>query len=586
MTVTTDVLVVGAGTAGLTMAALLAKYGINAITVTQYPSTANTPRAHITNQRAMEVMRDLGAEDRVKAVSLPNDAMRNNVWATSFSGTEIARLEAWGSGQQRNHDYVNASPCTPRNVPQHILEPEILGHAKELGADIWFNSKLVDIAQDDTGVTAVVRDRNTQGETTIRARYVVGADGGRSTVAEQLGFEFEGDSGLGAALNIWLEADLTKYVAHRPGVLYWMAQPGNDYWVGSGTWINVKPFTEWVLLCMYDPADGEPDVSDAALIARAQQTIGDPDVEVRIKAAATWQINRVVAKSYQRGRAFLAGDAAHRHAPANGLGTNTSIQDSYNLAWKLALVVNGQADESLLATYDAERQPVGERVVNRAWKSVEGMGTISEALGFRPGQSSAEGWESLDELFSAADGAADRRKQLAKAIELQHYQFNAHGMDMGQYYDSAAVVDGSATPPDTELDPDLYYVPSATPGAVLPHAWVQRGTEQVSTLDLVGHGRFTLVTGIDDAAWRTAATQLAAQLGIELIVEQVGTRCENDDVLTTWTKLREVSDSGALLIRPDRHIAWRIDQLPQDPIAALSGALHTVLGHQHAPVTV
>ena len=116
--------------------------------------------------------------------------------------------------------------------------------------------------------------------------------------------------------------------------------------------------------------------------------------------------------------------------------------------------------------------------------------------------------------------------------------------------------------------------------------WVQRGTERVSTLDLVGHGRFTLVTGIDDAAWRTAATQLAAQLGIDLVVEQVGTRCDNDDVLNTWTKLREVSDSGALLVRPDRHIAWRIDQLPQDPTAALSGALQTVLGHQHVPMTV
>src|SRR5690625_2449656 len=133
MTVHTDVLVVGAGPAGLTMSALLAKYGIDAITVTQYPSTANSPRAHITNQRAMEVMRDLGAEERVKNVSLPNDAMRNNVWATSFSGTEIARLEAWGSGEQRRQDYRNASPCTPRNVPQHILEPEILGHAKDLG---------------------------------------------------------------------------------------------------------------------------------------------------------------------------------------------------------------------------------------------------------------------------------------------------------------------------------------------------------------------------------------------------------------------------------------------------------------------
>ena len=148
--------------------------------------------------------------------------------------------------------------------------------------------------------------------------------------------------GLGASMNIWLEADLTKYTAHRPGTLYWMAQPGNDYWVGAGTWICVKPWTEWVLLCMYDPAEGEPDVSEAALVKRAHDTIGDTTVDVRIKSVGKWQINRVVATEYRRGRVFLAGDAAHRHPPANGLGTNTSIQDTYNLAWKLARCCTGR----------------------------------------------------------------------------------------------------------------------------------------------------------------------------------------------------------------------------------------------------
>ena len=393
------------------------------------------------------------------------------------------------------------------------------------------------------------------------------------------------NSDLGAALNIWLEADLTKYTDYRPGVLYWMAEPGNDYWVGSGTWINVKPFTEWVLLCMYDPAEGEPDLDHEALIARAQQTIGDPDVEVRIKAASTWRINRVVATSYQRGRAFIAGDAAHRQAPANGLGTNTSIQYAFNLAWKLAMVVNGDADESLLETYDAERQPVGDRVVNRAWKSVEGMGVISEALGFRPGQSAAEGWASLDELVSAEGGAAARRKQLAEAIDLQNYQFNAHGIDMGQYYDSTAVIDGSSTAPHTEWDQDLYHVPSTVPGATVPHAWVQRGTETISTLDLVGHGRFTLITGIDDATWREAAGQVSAELGAEIAVEQIGIRSDNDDVWNRWTNIREISDSGALLVRPDRHISWRTDAAPEDAVTALRDVMYAVLGLQPAPVT-
>src|SRR5258705_9774465 len=137
----------------------------------------------------------------------------------------------------------------------------------------------------------------------------MGADGGRSCVVAQLGFPMQGQMGLGASVNVWLEADLTKYTAHRPGVLYWISQPGNAYWVGSGTWICVKPWTEWVLLFMYDPADGEPDLSEAAVVARAHATIGDPEIDIRVKSVATWQINHVVATEYQRGRVFLVGDA-------------------------------------------------------------------------------------------------------------------------------------------------------------------------------------------------------------------------------------------------------------------------------------
>lgn len=573
----TDVLVVGAGPAGLAMSALLAKYGVDAITVTQYPGTANSPRAHITNQRTMEVMRDLGAEGRVKAVSLPNDAMCNNVWATSFAGQEIARLESWGSGVDRRRDYETASPCTVRNVPQHILEPELLGHAEELGATIWFSFKLVRLSQDDDGVTAVVRHRETGEEREIRARYVVGADGARSVVADQMGFEFEGEAGLGAALNIWLEADLTQYCEYRPGVLYWMAQPGNDYWVGSGTWINVKPFTEWVLICMYDPSEGEPDTSDEALIARARQTIGDDSVDVRIKASSSWQINRLVATEYQRGRAFIMGDAAHRHPPANGLGTNTSIQDAFNLAWKLAAVLRGEAGPQLLETYSAERQPVGKRVVERAWKSVVDMGPISEALGFRPGQSSEEGWESLEDLVAPGARQAERRAQLDAAIDLQHYQFNAHGMDMGQYYDSSAVIGGSAVAPDDGTDHDLVYTPSTVPGASLPHAWIDRDRRRLSTLDLVGAGRFTLLVGLDAGEWREAAQAASQSLGVDLVVEQVGQGCENNDVLNQWAAVRGVADSGALLVRPDRFVSWRSDEAPADPRGALTDALRSVL---------
>ncbi|TQL67917.1 2,4-dichlorophenol 6-monooxygenase [Nocardioides albertanoniae] len=578
-TIETDVLVVGAGPAGLTLAALLAAEGVDAITVTRYPGTAHSPRAHITNQRTMEVFRDLGIEDDVRAVATPNELMGNNVWATSFADKEIARLLTWGSGDERRTDYDLASPSAMCNIPQHILEPVLHRAAADRGADLRFSTELVAIGQDDDGVTATVRHRDTGAEQTIRAKYAVGADGGRSTVAEELGFEMDGEMGLGAAVNVWLEADLTAYTAHRPGTLYWMCQPGNDYWVGSGTWICVKPWTEWVMLFMYDPSQGEPDLSEEAVVARARTTIGDPDVPITIKNISKWQINHVVARSYQQGRVFLAGDAAHRHPPANGLGTNTSIQDSFNLGWKLAHVLQGKAGPELLDTYDTERRPVGKQVVDRAMQSVRDMLPISQALGFAPEQTAEDGWRALDELFAPGADGEERRRSLDAAVALQNYQFNCHGVELDQRYASAAVTDDGTPWPAPERDPELYHHPTTHPGARLPHAWLEHDGATVSTLDLVGHGRFTVLTGIGGEPWADAAAKAAADLGVAVDVRVLGHHCEHDDVLARWVTLREIDDTGALLVRPDHHIAWRAPRLADDPAADLTAALRTALRH-------
>jgi 2,4-dichlorophenol 6-monooxygenase len=329
---------------------------------------------------------------------------------------------------------------------------------------------------------------------------------------------------------------------------------------------------------MYDPADGEPDISETALIRRAQATIGDPTVKVHIKSVGTWQINHVVASEYQRGRVFLVGDAAHRHPPANGLGTNTSVQDSYNLAWKLAMVIRGQAGEQLIETYNAERQPVGRQVVDRAMQSVADMLPISKALGFAPGQSVEDGQASIAELFSPTQIGATRRSELNQAVRLQNYQFNAHGVELGQRYESSSVIQDGTPWPEYERDPELYYQPTTHPGASLPHAWIQHGTKRLSTLDLAGRGRFCLLTGIAGQQWEEAAAKVAAEVGIELPVFRIGVRCDYDDVYGDWFRMREIGDGGALLVRPDRHIAWRAHSVGEEPATQLLGAIVSVLG--------
>ncbi|WP_265445960.1 FAD-dependent monooxygenase [Flexivirga meconopsidis] len=576
----TDVLIVGAGPAGLTATALLARDGVRAITINKYDSTAHTPRAHITNQRAMEVFRDLGIEQEVLAHALPGEGMGTNVWATSVVGRELARMHAWGSGPDRHADYEQASPSPMCNIGQHELEPILRHRAEASGADLRFGHELIAITQDDTGVTADVLDRATGENYQITAQYAVGADGGRSLVASSLGFEFDGETGLGSAVNVWLEADLTAYREHRPGSLFFTIQPGRDFWLGAGTFVTVKPWTEFVLIVVYDPTTEKLDQSVEAMTERAHRMIGDPDVPITIKNISEWQLNHVVAQRYREGRTFLVGDAAHRHPPANGLGSNTSVQDSWNLAWKLSMVTRGLAGDALLDSYHDERQPVGRQVVDRAMDSVVSLSQVPAIFGVEAGQSEEEGNAALDRFFADTEEGRERRARLREVLEDNNYQFNAHGVELGQRYTSSAVVTDGQPMPRYTRDSQLYYHPTSWPGAYLPHVWVVRDGRQVSTLDLTGRGEFTLLTGVGGREWVVAAEKVSQALGVPIRTEVIGRGQVIDDPYGDWAAQCEIAEDGALLVRPDRHVAWRATDLGEDPTTRLETALRSVLGRE------
>jgi 2,4-dichlorophenol 6-monooxygenase len=569
-----DVLVVGAGPSGLTASALLARAEVSAITITKYSSTADTPRAHITNQRTVEVMRDLGVEPEVVDLAMPQHLMRSTIFATGFNGQELARTASWGAGPDRASDYLKASPSRMCNIPQHLLEPVIRDAALAFGADIRFNNELIDITQDDQGVTSTIRDRVTGEVRTLRSRYVIASDGGRSTVAEKTGIKFAGGRGFEAAYSLWLEADLSKYTRYRSGSLFFTVHPGMDHWLTG--FICVKPWNEWVVTLFTGVVDPDIELSEEALSARVLGLIGDPTVDLKIKRVRKWEVNQEVAETYRQGRIFLAGDAAHRHPPSNGLGSNTSIQDPYNLVWKLALVLAGKADEQLLDTYDDERRPVGHQIVNRAMKSLRETQPLLDALGVG-GLSAEDGQRKLDELFGPTDEGERRRAAMHSALELMNWQFNALGVELGQQYASSAVVNDGGPPPAQTLDPELYYTPSTYPGRYLPHVWLEHQKTNISTLDLCSYGAFTLIVGVAGADWSKAARKVATELDLPLQIRVVGMRQEYDDVWGDWTKARQVSDRGCILVRPDRYVAWRSADLPADgPEAAIRSVLTSI----------
>ena len=565
----TDVLVVGSGPAGGSAALMLATYGVRTLLVSKYGWVSNTPRAHITNQRMLEVLRDLGVEQAALADGTPQELMGDTVLCTSLAGDEIGRIRTWGTSPYSLSEYAAASPCGMIDLPQTYLEPILVTNAAARGAKVRFDTEFLSLDQDEDGVTARLLDRVRGDEFTVRARYLIGADGGRSLVADQLGLPIAGQTGKAGSMNIVFQADLSRYVAHRPSILYWVMRPGAHLGgIGMGLVRMVRPWHEWLLTWGYDIDQAPPEVDEATAREIVHDLVGDPAIPVEITSTSLWTVNHSYATQYSAGRVFCAGDAVHRHPPSNGLGSNTSIQDSYNLAWKLALVIRGQAGPGLLASYTAERAPVGRQIVDRANLSRDQFGPIFEALGIAGGSDEEGIVAGLAACRAETPEGAKRRRALDEAIMGKNYEFNAHGVEMNQRYASSAVAADGGPEETWARDPELYYQPTTRPGAKLPHAWLAgEDGQRLSTLDLVGGGRFTVVTGVSGRAWEIAAGVGAGGLGIELGVARIGSAGMRD-AYGEWARLREIDEDGCLLVRPDGYIAWRQATAPPDDRAA------------------
>jgi 2,4-dichlorophenol 6-monooxygenase len=576
--VQTDVLVVGTGPMGATTALALATYGVRVLAVNRYNWTANTPRAHITNQRAVEVLRDLGVEPEARRDATPWEWMGDTLFTTSLAGPEIARLRTWGTGDERFGDYLQGSPCTMLDLPQNKMEPLLVKHAAARGAAFSFNTEYLGHVQDAAGVTVQLRELPTGRDYTVRARYLVGADGARSKVLDDAGLKLDGQLARASTAYVLFRADLTRYVAHRPSILYWIVTSNAAFGeIGMGLLRAIEPWKQWIAGWGFDFTKGDPDFSPEEVTRRVRLLVGDPELEIEIDSTSVWYVNQAHAPVYSTGRVFCGGDAVHRHPPSSGLGSNTCMQDAFNLAWKLAFVVKGHADARLLDSYSLERAPVGAQVVARANQSRLDYAPLNRC--FRDSDAADPVAAGLHKLADPGPEGVARRAALAEALKLKNHEFNAQGVEMNQRCTSAAVIaDPGGAEEAWQRDPRLYLQPTTRPGAKLPHVWlVSADGHRVSTLDLVGKGRFSLVTGIAGAAWVEAAAQLDLPFLRTVVIGLPGAL----DTYCAWHAAREIDEAGALLVRPDGVVAWRRHHGVADAAQAqaeLQRALAALLG--------
>ncbi len=564
--VETPVLIVGGAGCGLSSAILLARLGIESWLVERYPTTSPAPKAHYLNQRTMEIFREIGIADRIYELSTPAENMSRVGWFTSLGGDgeldrkTIHMMDAFGGGELKEA-YERDSPCRSANYPQLRLEPLLLDHVRTLPlAKLNYHHEVQSFSQDADGVTAIVLERDSGETYQVRAKYMIAADGGRF-VGPTLGIPMDGIDRLFDMVTCHFGADLSHAIDDDTPMIRWFINPEKGGSWGSGVMVALGPkhydrnSEEWLLHFAFQPDD--PDQFDAeSVVPRLKELLRLPDLDPKIIRMNNWKVQGVLARHFQEGRIFLAGDAAHRHPPTTGLGLNTAVQDAHNLTWKLAAVLKGEAGPALLDTYEAERRPVASRNVNWAMLTFQNHLVIDAGIGLIPGAPVEVNREAFRILFSDTPEGVTRRQRLKEVIATQRTEFQAHDLEIGFHYGGDAVIDDGTAPPPQSPMGDVYH-PVTRPGHRFPHAWLAKDGKTVSTLDLIGRGAFTLFVGSDAAAWRRAAEAVAAETGLPLNVVTVGGADGYADVDGGWAAVRGTAEDGAVLVRPDGHVGWR-----------------------------
>lgn len=595
--VNTDVLVVGAGGCGLNLSILLGDMGVDFITVERNTQLANLPKAHYLNQRTMEILRQHRVADDIYAMGTPPDNMSRAMWLTTLGGDGpfdrkvIFEMDGiGGTGDSQRALYDRDSPCRSANLPLIRSEPIFRGHADARAPDrLRFGHEMRSFTQDADGVTATVCALETGEEFEVRAKYLVGADGGRS-IGKTLNNKMVGPSGLAKNVTVHFTADLSKVLLDDRVMLHFFVHPTRRGPLASGALVPAggddakwgRHSKEWIFHFMVAP-DDPTRFDEPTVIQQIRELLKLPDLEMDVHKISHWMIEAVLAEKYRVGRVLMAGDSVHRHPPASGLGLNTGIQDAHNLAWKLALVTRGQAGDGLLDSYETERRPIGS--FNVAWAlssywnhllSAASIFAIHPANVYEAvGQPDED--NEISGLFANTPDGRMRRARMNEVFMTHRIEMFDHDVELGFVYEQGAIVaDGTPAP---DRDPwGGEYRPTTRPGHRLPHAWLEVDGQRRSTHDLLDdQASLLLIANAGGQAWCDAASAVAKDLNISLRSARIAPDGDALDTDHTWATRSQVGDSGAVLVRPDGMVAWRANAVGADPAGELRSALSSIL---------
>jgi 2-polyprenyl-6-methoxyphenol hydroxylase-like FAD-dependent oxidoreductase len=522
------VLIAGGGMVGLSAATFLAQQGIRSVAIERLKASSPLPRAAFFHMRTLEMFRSVGIESRVREQSLQDFVPEGAIVALEcVAGRKLADIIP-----NLNEGVERLSPCRRLFLNQPSLEPILRERAREAGATVMQGAEVSAIQQDSSGVRVTVKDLDSGEHRDLHAKYLIAADGGHSKVRELLGIRYDGRGVFSNSLTIYFHADLSPWIGdHAWSIIYVnnktlggffrMNRAGNAGFLAVNTVGDPK-------LDSQAACNVATDVSEARLIELVRGGVGVPDLDVKIDGYTRWRATADVAHSFQQGRIFICGDAAHLMPPNGGFGGNTGIHDAHNLAWKLALVINGAASPRLLDSYETERKPVAKFTVEQA--------------------------------FSRYVARTAPWLQSSQQTDPLVHDFD---IELGYLYGS---------PDSVHADPRTTH---GIPGSRAPHVWLNRKGKRVSTIDLTGH--YLLLAGQNGGKWMQAAHAAADPFrGLTLDAWCIGKDLDDPD--GRFTQAFGISSGGATLIRPDGFVAWRSPGGTNDAARDLTGALKQSLG--------